>query len=227
MLTAIAIDDEPMALEIINKHAANIAFIDIRKTFTNAFEAAAWLQKEKVDLIFLDIKMPDISGIDFLNALQNPPLVVFTTAYSEHAVQGFELNAVDYLLKPFSAARFLKACNKAYELQQLKVGNGDSSIFIKSGYGQLQVALSDILYIESSGNYVQFVMANKKIVSRLTMNEAEALLPTSHFIRIHRSYVVAKKRITKVEKNTVWVDKEALPVGGQYTDQIEKLLQRN
>src|SRR5450432_516176 len=119
MLTAIAIDDEPIALEIIAKLAANISFIDIRKTFTNAFQAAAWLQKERVDLIFLDIKMPDISGIDFLQTLQNPPLVIFTTAYSEHAIDGFELNAVDYLLKPFSAARFLKACNKAFEFHQL------------------------------------------------------------------------------------------------------------
>ncbi len=225
MLTAIAIDDEPMALEIVKKHAANIAFIDIRKTFTNAFEAAAWLQKEKVDVIFLDIKMPDISGIDFLNALQNPPLVIFTTAYSEHAVEGFELNAVDYLLKPFSAARFLKACNKAYELYQLKAGNSDSSAFIKSGYGQVQVVFSEILYIESSGNYVQFVLESKKILLRLTMNEAEALLPAKDFIRIHRSYVVARKKITKVEKNTLWIKQAALPIGGQYTDQIEKLLQ--
>ena len=225
MLTAIAIDDEPMALEIIKKHAAHISFVDIKQTFTNAFEAAAWLQKEKVDLIFLDIKMPDISGIDFLHALQNPPLVIFTTAYSEHAVQGFELNAVDYLLKPFSAARFLKACNKAYELQQLKTGGGNASIFIKSGYGQVQVALSEIQYIESSGNYVQLVLADKKILSRLTMNEAEVLLPKGSFVRIHRSYVVAKKRITKVEKNIVWVGNTTLPVGTNYAAEVEKLFQ--
>ena len=224
MLTAIAIDDEPIALEIIAKHAASIPFIDIRKTFTNAFLAAAWLQKEKTDLIFLDIKMPDLSGIDFLQTLQNPPLVIFTTAYSEHAIQGFELNAVDYLLKPFSAARFLKACNKAYELYQLKTGNGDASVFIRSGYGQVQVALSGIQYLESSGNYVQFVLgAGKKIVSRLTMNEAAALLPAKDFIRIHRSYLVAKKKIIKVEKNTVWIDQSALPVGNNYLPEVENL----
>ncbi|MEP6746651.1 MAG: LytTR family DNA-binding domain-containing protein [Bacteroidota bacterium] len=226
MLTAIAIDDEPIALEIIKKHAANIAFIDIRKTFTNAFEATTWMQKEKVDLIFLDIKMPDISGIDFLNALQNPPLVIFTTAYSEHAVQGFELNAVDYLLKPFSAARFLKACNKANELYQLKAGNSDSSVFIKSGYGQVQVVLSEILYIESSGNYVQFVLENKKVVSRLTMSEAEVLLPAKDFIRIHRSYMVAKKKIARFEKNIIWIGLTELPVGTNYQQQVEKLFQK-
>src|SRR5438045_1245212 len=145
MLNAIAIDDEPVALEIIKKHAANIAFIDLKKTFTNAFEAAAWLQKEKIDLIFLDIKMPDISGIDFLHSLQNPPLVIFTTAYSEHAVQGFELNAIDYLLKPFSLQRFLKACNKALEQYKLRSNTTSSperaSVFIKSGYEQIQVFL--------------------------------------------------------------------------------------
>jgi DNA-binding LytR/AlgR family response regulator len=225
MLTAIALDDEPIALEIIAKHAANISFIDIRKTFTNAFQAAAWLQSEKVDLLFLDIKMPDISGIDFLQALQTPPLVIFTTAYSEHAIEGFELNAVDYLLKPFSAARFLKACNKAYELYQLKTGNGDASVFIKSGYGQVQVALSEIQYLESSGNYVQFVLVNKKFASRLTMNEVQALLPAKDFIRIHRSFIVAKKKISKVEKNTVWMNQTALPVGNNYLAAVEKLFQ--
>ena len=223
MLTAIAIDDEPIALEIIEKFAANISFINLRKTFTNAFHAVAWLQKEKTDLLFLDIKMPDISGIDFLHSLQNAPFVIFTTAYSEHAIDGFELNAVDYLLKPFSAARFLKACNKANELYQLKTGNGNTSVFIKSGYGQVQIALSEIQYAESSGNYVQFVLAGNKIISRLTMSEAEALLPASDFIRIHRSYIVAKKKIIKVEKNTVWVNQSALPVGNNYLQEVEKL----
>lgn len=223
MLTAIAIDDEPIALEIIAKLAANISFIDIRKTFTNAFQAAAWLQKERVDLIFLDIKMPDISGIDFLQTLQNPPLVIFTTAYSEHAIEGFELNAVDYLLKPFSAARFLKACNKAYEFHQLKTGTSDASVFIKSGYGQVQVVLSEVQYLESNGNYVHFVLPDRKIVSRLTMSEAEALLPAKDFIRIHRSYLVAKKKILKVEKNTIWIDQSALPVGNNYLQEVEKL----
>jgi len=228
MLNAIAIDDEPVALEIIKMHAASIAFIDLKKTFTNAFEAAAWLQKEKIDLIFLDIKMPDISGIDFLHSLQNPPLVIFTTAYSEHAVQGFELNAIDYLLKPFSLQRFLKACNKAWEQYNLRTHTISpperASIFIKSGYEQIQVFLSDILYAESNANYVQFVLHNQKIISRLTMNEAESVLPARDFIRIHRSYMVAKKKITKIDKNTVWVGQSALPVGASYTGEIEKLL---
>src|SRR5882762_9535167 len=142
MLRAIAIDDEPIALEVIKSLSAKIPFIELSVCFTNAYEAAEYLRKEKVDLLFLDIKMPDISGIEFLKSLSHPPMVVFTTAYSEHAVQSFELDAIDYLLKPFSQARLLKACNKAYELHELKV-NGKRAvaasgfIFVKSGYGQI------------------------------------------------------------------------------------------
>src|SRR5690348_12069513 len=119
-MLAIAIDDEPIALDIIESHASKVPFIELKATFINAFEAITYLQNNKIDLIFLDIKMPDISGIDFLNSLTNPPMVIFTTAYSEHAVKGFELDAVDYLLKPFSLARFLKGCNKAQEFYTLR-----------------------------------------------------------------------------------------------------------
>src|SRR6478672_3375164 len=120
MLNAIAIDDEPIALDVVKNLAAKIPFINLKASFTNAFEAADFLRKEKIDLIFLDIKMPDISGIDFLRSIPNPPMVIFTTAYSEHAVQSFELDAIDYLLKPFSLARFIKACNKANEIYTLR-----------------------------------------------------------------------------------------------------------
>src|SRR3954463_5492009 len=137
MLTAVAIDDEPVALEVIKSLASKINFINFAAYFTNAFDAAQYLQQHNIDLIFLDIKMPDISGIDFLKSLPHPPLVIFTTAYSEHAVQSFELDATDYLLKPFSQARFLKACNKAYEKFSLKnkinISTGPNHIFIKTG----------------------------------------------------------------------------------------------
>ena len=198
MLKAIAIDDEPIALEVVKSLSSKIAFIELLDCFTNAFEAIDFLQKEKVDLIFLDIKMPDISGIDFLKSLSHPPMIIFTTAYSEHAVQSFELDAIDYLLKPFSLSRFLKACNKANEqlLFRNKIATAlpePSAIFIKSGYEQIKVEPADILYVESSGNYMQFVLDNRKIASRLTMSEVEALLPALDFIRIHRSYIVSKK----------------------------------
>jgi len=142
MLKAIAIDDEPMALEVIRNLSAKIPFLNLSATFTNAFEAMDYIQKERPELLFLDIKMPDISGTEFLMTLPDPPMVIFTTAYSEHAVQSFELNAIDYLLKPFSQSRFLKACNKANEQYKLKKGaktTAAGDIFIKSGYGQVRV----------------------------------------------------------------------------------------
>jgi DNA-binding LytR/AlgR family response regulator len=229
MLTAIALDDEPIALEVIKSLSKDIAFIELSECFTNSFKAIEYLQKNKVDLIFLDIKMPNISGIDFLRSLTQPPMVIFTTAYSEHAVQSFELNAIDYLLKPFSQARFLKACNKAYEQYQLRKQAGsnspdNNSIFIKSGYDYIRLNLDEILYAESRANYVEIVMEDKRVASRLTMIEAAATLPTATFVRIHRSFIVAKKRITKIEKKSVWLNTIELPIGSGYFDEIMKTI---
>jgi len=226
MLNAIAIDDEPVALDVIKNLSSKIPFIDLKASFTNAFEAIDFLRKEKIDLLFLDIKMPDISGIDFLRSISKPPMVIFTTAYSEHAVQSFELDAIDYLLKPFSLSRFLKACNKAQEQFQFRnksSNTSSSSVFIKSGYEQIRVELNDIIYAESNGNYIDFVLRDKKITSRLTMSEAETLLSSFQFIRIHRSYLVAKKHITKIERDTIWINKIELPVGSNYLNVLLKI----
>jgi two-component system LytT family response regulator len=225
MLKAVAIDDEPMALEVIRSLSARIPFLSLEAVFTNAFEAMGYL--EKADLLFLDIKMPDISGIEFLKSCTRPPMVIFTTAYSEHAVQSFELDAIDYLLKPFSQSRFLKACNKAFELYELKRKNGTAGmpghIFIKSGYGQVRVDLDDILYIQSTGNYMQFVLAEEKILSRLTMAEVEVLLPVMDFIRVHRSYMVARTKVTRIEKGSIWVRDRELPIGAGYAREIGRI----
>lgn len=229
MLKAIAIDDEPIALEVIKSHSEKIPFIRLDGCFTNAFEAMDYMGKWKPDLLFLDIRMPDISGIDLLGSLPNPPMVIFTTAYSEHAVQSFELDAIDYLLKPFSLSRFLKACNKAHEQFELKrdkrpVAQEAGHIYIKSGYEQVRVKLEEILYVESSGNYMQFVLGGRKIMSRLTMNDVVNLLPSAAFIRIHRSYIVSKKQIGKIEKRSVWIGQTELPVGAGYAEGIDKLI---
>jgi len=228
MLNAIAIDDEPLALEIINNLAAQVPFLRLAAHFTSAVNAISYLQHEKADLLFLDIRMPDITGIDLIRSLPAPPMVIFTTAYSEHAVQCFELDAVDYLLKPFSLARFLKACNKAAELHALRQLPGSqppaTTIFIKSGYEQVRVTLDELRYVESQGNYVQFVLNGKKIISRLTMNEVANLLPMDSFIRIHRSFLVAKNRITKIDKRSVWLDGTELPAGEAFYPDIEKFI---
>jgi DNA-binding LytR/AlgR family response regulator len=228
MLKAIAIDDEPIALDIIKALASKVGFLEIVGTYTDAFEAMKRLQQERIDLLFLDIKMPDISGIEFLRSIPHPPMVIFTTAYSEHAVQSFELDAIDYLLKPFSQGRFLKACNKAYELYELKRSPAvtDASIFIKSGYGQVRVRLEDILYVQSTGNYMQFVLTGEKLLSRLTMMEAAALLPSPAFIRIHRSYLVASAKVDRIERESLWIGDRELPIGAGYSREIGKITGR-
>ncbi len=229
MLKAIVIDDEPMALEVIKGLAEKVTFVELKGYFTNSFEAQKFLQTNQIDLFFLDIKMPDISGVEFLKSIPDPPMVIFTTAYSEHAVESFELNAIDYLLKPFSLARFLKACNKAYEQYDLRkninnAASGLSHLFIKSGYEQIRVELNDIWYAEGNGNYVVLVLENKKIASRLTMSEAEALLPAADFVRVHRSYIVSKKHIQKADKKSIWIRQTEIPIGAAYISAIEKII---
>jgi DNA-binding LytR/AlgR family response regulator len=198
-LKAIAVDDEPLALEVVSTLCKTVPFLQLKGCFHNCTTALQMLQSETIDLLFLDIRMPDISGLDFLRQLNPAPLTVFTTAHSEHAVQSFELDAIDYLLKPFSAERFLKACQKAKELFVLKSQLlQQDHIIVKQGYEQVKVLLDDIRLIESAGNYVQFILDKTKILSRLTMAEVEGLLPPSMFVRIHRSYIISRKHINPV-----------------------------
>jgi two-component system LytT family response regulator len=219
-MTSIAIDDEPLALEVVRAHASKVPFLTLKATFTDAFKAMDYLQKEAIDLIFLDIKMPDISGLDFLKSLNRKPLVIFTTAYSEHAVISFELDAIDYLLKPFSLARFLKACNKANELFQLRNTDTADHIFIKTGYEQVKLRFEDIYYIEAEGNYINFMLKNSKLLSRMTFTEIENLLPKNKFIRIHRSFLVARGYIDKIERYQVFINGIYLPVGDSYVQNL-------
>jgi len=218
MITAVAIDDEPLALGVVRSHAAKVPFVDLKAEFTDAFKAMEYLQHNPVDLLFLDIKMPDISGIDLLACLSKKPLVIFTTAYTEHAVTSFELDAVDYLLKPFSLARFTKACNKAYELYNFRNTKEDKKdyLFLKTGYEQVKVMFDDICYLEATGNYVNFELKDKQLLSRMTISEVENLLPTDQFIRIHRSFIAAVNKVEKIERHQLIVNGAVLPVGSSY-----------
>lgn len=226
-MNAIAIDDEPIALDIIKSHASKVPFIELKASFTDAFKALEYLQKESVDLLFLDIKMPDISGIDFFNSLSKKPLVIFTTAYTEHAVTSFELDAVDYLLKPFSLSRFIKGCNKAVELYNFRnTSQLPDHLYVKTGYDQVKVLLDDILYLEAAGNYVTFVLKEATILSRSTFNEAINQLPTDKFIRIHRSYLVALHKIDKLERQQVTINKVVIPVGEAYSQNLHAVLSK-
>lgn len=221
-MKAIAVDDEPMALEVIRSLADKAPLVELKATFTDALQAIEYLQQQPVDLLFLDIKMPDISGIDFLKSLNNKPLVIFTTAYTEHAVTSFELDAVDYLLKPFSLVRFIKACNKASELYRLrKKGEEKDHLFLKTGYEQVKVLLGEINYLEAAGNYVSFVTEHEKVMSRMTINEAETLLPAEMFVRTHRSYIIAVKKVTKVERHQVHLKSHIIPIGSSYANRLD------
>ncbi|WP_448702427.1 LytR/AlgR family response regulator transcription factor [Mucilaginibacter sp. AW1-3] len=225
MLKAIAIDDEPLALAVVSSHAGKVTFVELVAGFTDAFKAMEYLQREPVDLIFLDIKMPDISGLDFYNSLNKKPLVIFTTAYSEHAVTSFELDAVDYLLKPFSLVRFIKACNKAYELFTLRnAAKGKDHLFVKTGYEQVRIAFADLYYLEATGNYVTFVLNDKRVLSRMTITECDNVLPDGQFIRIHRSFIAATARIEKIERHQVTMQNgDVLPVGQSYLPALQAL----
>ncbi len=222
-LSAIAIDDEPKALEVVQMHATKVPFLDLRASFIDAFEALPFLQQNKVDLLFLDIKMPDISGIEFAQILKNGPLVVFTTAYSEYAVQGFDLDAVDYLLKPFSLARFTKACNKALEMKNVRGTEAPDFIFLKTGYEEEKVYLKDILYIEAAGNYMTYVLKERKLMCRQNVPEALVALPEQDFVRVHRSFIVGVKHVGKIARQQVWVNGVEIPVGASYEDGVARI----
>jgi two-component system LytT family response regulator len=217
---AIALDDEPIALNVVRSLVAKVPFVDLQACFTDAFEALEYLQQVPVDLLFLDINMPDISGLEFVSSLPKKPLVIFTTAYAEHAVIGFELDAVDYLLKPFSLARVVKACNKARELLQLRTPASPPPVsdylFLKTGYEQVKVRYDEIHYLEAAGNYVTFVLTTQRLLARLTIQEALALLPQDRFTRVHRSFIVANDKIDKVERHQLGISGANVPVGASY-----------
>ncbi|MGA0559946.1 LytR/AlgR family response regulator transcription factor [Larkinella sp. VNQ87] len=225
-LTAIAIDDEPQALEVVRMHAAKVPFLALKAGFTDAFEAIPYLQKNKIDLIFLDIKMPDISGIEFVRCLSTVPMIVFTTAYSDYAVQGFELDAIDYLLKPFSLARFLKACNKALDFKNIRSETAEDFLFVKTGYEEEKVELNDILYLEADGNYVTFVLKNRKLLSRQTLAEVLRTLPENRFVRVHRSYIVSLRKVDKIARTEITVNGVKIPIGASYEENVADLKSR-
>jgi len=223
-MKAIAIDDEPVALDVVRNHSSKVPFLNLAETFTDAFKALDYLHKQPVDLIFLDIKMPDISGIEFLNSLSKKPLVIFTTAYSEHAVTSFELDAVDYLLKPFSLARFLKGCNKAHELfKSRNATEAPEYIFVKTGFEQLRVLFNDILFIEASGNYVSFVLEDKRILSRATFSETIEYLPADRFVRVHRSFLVNIMKVDKIERHQITIKENKIPVSEAFSSNLSSV----
>lgn len=223
-IKAIIIDDEPLARNVIKEYAKKIPSLNIVGECEDAICAHMLLQDKLVELIFLDINMPKLSGIDFLKTLKNPPLVIFTTAYSEYAMEGYELNIIDYLKKPFSFERFCKAYFRVEEIQSLKQSANKSEaietpndfIFIKSDKRTIKVNFSDIFYIEGLGDYIKIYTSDKKLVTNLSMKKIETLLPLNQFYRIHKSFIISIAKIESLEGNMVKINNTKLPIGNSF-----------
>ncbi len=227
MIKAIAIDDEPPALKVIESFCSHAENIDLEKTFTSPNEALKYLRKFPVDLIFLDINMPSITGIDFYKSLERETMVIFTTAYSEYAVEGFDLNAVDYLLKPFTQERFQQAIKKAndyYAYTRQSPGTINQSLYIRADYSLIKINYEDIVLIESLDDYLKIYLSNDKIiVARMTMKSMVEKLPASEFIRVHRSFIVPFNRITQVRNKIISIADKEIPIGGNYEEGFFKI----
>lgn len=228
MIHCIAIDDEPKALDIISIHAKKAPEIDLIRTFTNPHEALAFLRDNFVDVIFLDINMPGISGLQFVEKLQTKPYIIFTTAYSEYAIDSYNFEAIDYLLKPIEFDRFYKAINKVKKQIQLNSLQQDSLlskfIFVKDGYKQIKIGIEDILYVQSEGNYLNIVSVNEKVLVRMTFQSIMEKLPANLFFRVHLSYVVNFSHIQKIEDNQIFIHDAKIPIGVKYKEKLMNFL---
>ncbi|AEE48039.1 LytR/AlgR family response regulator transcription factor [Haliscomenobacter hydrossis] len=227
MINAIAIDDEPSALEVLERYAAKVPFVQLKKVFYSTADALAYLHAEPIQLIFLDIQMPDMLGTDFARLIQLEKVqVIFTTAHAEFALEGFDLKALDYLLKPFGFGRFLQACNRVLELVANKPNEEESSIFVKEGYDWVRVNLDEVLYIQSDTNLLFIHEHQRRITTRMTVAEMLSILPPERFVRVHKSYIVALEAVQKIEKHQLTLGKHTVPLAAAYRDAVEERLLR-
>jgi DNA-binding LytR/AlgR family response regulator len=237
-MRCLAIDDEPLALNIIRDFCSKIDFIQRFESCSNPFDALRILNSTEIDLIFLDIQMPNITGLEFARSIDKLPEIIFTTAYSEHALAGFDLSAVDYLVKPFSFERFLKAVNKAYEIyalrkqkQQAETTFGEivrkeemKYLMIRVEYSTVKLDLNSILFIEGLKDYVKIHTRGKMILTKTTMKNIEEKLPADQFVRVHKSFIVAFEKIESIENNRIRIGEIRIPVGDQYKASFYKML---
>lgn len=234
MIRYLIIDDEPIAHRIIENYGENLPHLVKVGNCYNAFEAMQVLNENTVDLLFLDINMPKLSGFDFLKTLPNPPKIIVTTAYKEFAIEGYELNISDYLLKPFSFERFIKATNKTIDTAQSKKSisplpiteteTNAASFFLKGDKKLHQIHFKDLLFIEAYGHFTKVYLKDDMIISPQKISDFEKLLPTLDFLRIHKSFIVSKKRIKYIEGNRVLIEQHKIPIGQTYKENINKFL---
>ena len=234
MIRCLAIDDEPLALQQLITYIGKVPFLELAAQCQSALEARKFLEQDTVDAIFCDINMPDLNGMDFIKSLQAPPLIVFTTAYSEYAVEGFKVNAVDYLLKPFGLDDFRRAANRIKERQENVSTNTQhptpntqpDTLFVKTDYRMVKISIADIRYIEGMSEYLKIYLEgeDKPIITLLSMKKIESRLP-GNFMRIHRSYIVNLHKIQEVNKNRIIMDAETfLPIGDMYKESFQQYL---
>ena len=224
MITAIAIDDEPLALKIVSHFCGQINFIDLQKTFTKTDDALQYLEKNNIELLFLDIQMPGRTGIDFYKQVGQDVMVIFTTAYTEYAVEGFNVNAVDYLLKPFSFDRFLIAADKAVKEKRMRENvHGNSHLVVRADYKQHRIDFSDILLIEGLDDYIRIHLKGKTpITARFSMKNIIEKLPDTEFVRVHRSYIIPIRKIKSIFNKTVPIEDFIIPIGDTCKDALTK-----
>jgi DNA-binding LytR/AlgR family response regulator len=237
ILNCIAIDDEPSALRIIREFCSKIQSVNMIGTFTNPYDSIYTINNNQVDLIFLDIVMPQVSGLEFLKTLYKPPMVVFTTAFKEYAFEGFENDAVDYLVKPFAFERFLKAVNKAFQLSRFKnpviAANDETHVIpkgflmVKVEYTTIRVDLIDILYIEGLKDYVKIHTEGKLILTKTTMKNLIEKLPSDSFLRVHKSYIISLVKIDMIENSRIVIGNQRIPIGESYRSSFYEMISRN
>ena len=237
MIKCIIVDDEPLAQDLMSTYCERLPHIKVIKQCYDALEALEWLNSNQTDLMFLDLNMPKLKGFDFLRTLQNPPKVIVTTAYKEHALEGYELAIEDYLVKPFSFERFLKAVNKAISTSSLLAGKGDDQheedsispqrFFVKGDKEYHQVNMEDILYVEARGNYSALFLEGEELLVHEKISDLEELLPAPAFMRVHRSFIVAVEKIKTIQGNTITVEKQEIPIGQTYSNTVrDEILKR-
>lgn len=233
-MNCIAIDDEPLALDLLKDYTDKIPFLKLERTFSNPIEGLSYLQENKVDMVFLDVELPYVNGIEFVKCLQSRPQVIFTTAFEKYALAGYDLEITDYLMKPIMFERFLKATNKAYNLNKLSKNeshrtdfpapekeNQPDFILVKTGYSTLKVNLNDILYIEGLKDYIKIHLAGKTILTLNSLKKFQEILPESRFVRVHRSFIVPLEKIDSIQRNRIVIGKSFIPVGENYKNSFK------
>ena len=235
-INCIAVDDEPLALKLLADNISKVAYLKLVASCTNAFEAVKALEENSVDLIFIDIQMPGLTGLQFVSTLQNKPFIIFITAYKQYALESYDLSVVDYLVKPVALDRFIKACNKAKELYELKslkqqpiAINTKDFFFVNVDYSQVKIIFNNIIWIEGVRDYVKIYLksTNKPLLIRSSLKAIEHEVPSAKFLRIHKSYLIAVDSITSIRKKSVFIGDMELPVGETFRENVEKLVRKD